>query len=140
MYMIFSGELKEAITQTCFNLSFDEITGERAEKINTLVEEIINQSTTNNMKPYYNKEDKEVEDRETENYKRMLANHMFLNSELSETIGKLNEERTMMKYEYDNMERRQHELEMIANRIQKEREYLYSIVGDFEQSARRLNY
>lgn len=138
--MIFSGELKEAITQTCFNLSFDEITGERAEKINTLVEEIINQSTTNNMKPYYNKEDKEVEDRETENYKRMLANHMFLNSELSETIGKLNEERTMMKYEYDNMERRQHELEMIANRIQKEREYLYSIVGDFEQSARRLNY
>lgn len=140
MYMLFSGELKEAITQTCFNLSFDEITGERAEKINTLVEEIINQSTTNNMKPYYNKEDKEVEDRETENYKRMLANHMFLNSELSETIGKLNEERTMMKYEYDNMERRQHELEMIANRIQKEREYLYSIVGDFEQSARRLNY
>lgn len=138
--MLFSGELKEAITQTCFNLSFDEITGERAEKINTLVEEIINQSTTNNMKPYYNKEDKEVEDRETENYKRMLANHMFLNSELSETIGKLNEERTMMKYEYDNMERRQHELEMIANRIQKEREYLYSIVGDFEQSARRLNY
>lgn len=138
--MLFSGELKEAITQTCFNLSFDEITGERAEKINTLVEEIINQSTTNNMKPYYNKEDKEVEDRETENYKRMLANHMFLNSELSETIGKLNEERTMMKYEYDNMERRQHELEMIVNRIQKEREYLYSIVGDFEQSARRLNY
>lgn len=140
MYMLFSGELKEAITQTCFNLSFDEITGERAEKINTLVEEIINQSTTNNMKPYYNKEDKEVEDRETENYKRMLANHMFLNSELSETIGKLNEERTMMKYEYDNMEHRQHELEMIVNRIQKEREYLYSIVGDFEQSARRLNY
>lgn len=138
--MLFSGELKEAITQTCFNLSFDEITGERAEKINTLVEEIINQSTTNNMKPYYNKEDKEVEDRETENYKRMLANHMFLNSELSETIGKLNEERTMMKYEYDNMEHRQHELEMIVNRIQKEREYLYSIVGDFEQSARRLNY
>lgn len=138
--MLFSGELKEAITQTCFNLSFDEITGERAEKINTLVEEIINQSTTNNMKPYYNKEDKEVEDRETENYKRMLANHMFLNSELSETIGKLNEERTMMKYEHDNMEHRQHELEMIVNRIQKEREYLYSIVGDFEQSARRLNY
>ena len=30
--MLFSGELKEAITQTCFNLSFDEITGERAEK------------------------------------------------------------------------------------------------------------
>lgn len=138
--MLFSGELKEAITQTCFNLSFDEITGERAEKINTLVEEIINQSTTNNMKPYYNKDDEEVEDRETENYKRMLANHMFLNSELSETIGKLNEERTMMKYEYDNMEHRQHELEMIVNRIQKEREYLYSIVGDFEQSARRLNY
>ena len=140
MYMLFSGELKEAITQTCFNLSFDEITGERAEKINTLVEEIINQSTTNNMKPYYNKDDEEVEDRETENYKRMLQNHMFLNSELSETIGKLNEERTMMRYEFDNMERRQHELEMIANRIQKEREYLYSIVGDFEQSARRLNY
>lgn len=138
--MLFSGELKEAITQTCFNLSFDEITGERAEKINTLVEEIINQSTTNNMKPYYNKGNEEVEDRETENYKRMLANHMFLNSELSETIGKLNEERTMMKYEYDNMEHRQHELEMIVNRIQKEREYLYSIVGDFEQSARRLNY
>ena len=138
--MLFSGELKEAITQTCFNLSFDEITGERAEKINTLVEEIINQSTTNNMKPYYNKEDKEVEDRETENYKRMLENHMFLNSELSETIGKLNEERMMMKYEYENMERRQHELEMIANRIQKEREYLYSIVGDFERSARRLDY
>lgn len=138
--MLFSGELKEAITQTCFNLSFDEITGERAEKINTLVEEIINQSTTNNMKPYYNKDDEEVEDRETENYKRMLQNHMFLNSELSETIGKLNEERTMMRYEFDNMERRQHELEMIANRIQKEREYLYSIVGDFEQSARRLNY
>lgn len=138
--MLFSGELKEAITQTCFNLSFDEITGERAEKINTLVEEIINQSTTNNMKPYYNEEDEEVEDRETKNYKRMLENHMFLNSELSETIGKLNEERTMMRYEFDNMERRQHELEMIANRIQKEREYLYSIVGDFEQSARRLDY
>lgn len=138
--MLFSGELKEAITQTCFNLSFDEITGERAEKINTLVEEIINQSTTNNMKPYYNEDDEEIEGRETENYKRMLENHMFLNSELNETIGKLNEERMMMKYEYDNMERRQYELEMIANRIQKEREYLYSIVGDFERSARRLDY
>src|SRR5699024_12407788 len=97
MYMLFSGELKEAITQTCCNLSFDEITGERAEKINTLVEEIINQSTTNNMKPYYNKEDKEVEDRETENYKRMLQNHMLLNSEVNETNRKQNEEHMKMK-------------------------------------------
>src|SRR5699024_11426434 len=94
MYMLFSGELKEAITQTCFNLSFDEITGERAEKINTLVEEIINQSTTNNMKSYYSKDDEEIENRENENYKRMLQNHMYLNSELSETIGKLKDRKS----------------------------------------------
>src|SRR5699024_12367737 len=103
---------KHAVINNIYNLSLHDALPICAEKINTLVEEIINQSTTNNMKSYYSKDDEEIENRENENYKRMLQNHMYLNSELSETIGKLNEERTMMRYEFDNMERRQHELEM----------------------------
>lgn len=138
--MLFSGELREAISKTCFGLSFDEITVERAEKIKTLVEEIINQSITNNMNPYYSKDDEGNVSDEVNEYKQMINNQMFLNSELNDTIGRLQQERELLKDEQNRLERRRFELEEVTNVIKKEREYLFSIANDIEQSVRRTNY